>query len=130
MTYIAIVWDERNILTSLRLCFEAEGFEVDTFEHPLVALPKLIFVPPHLLILNGHMPGMHGLEFFARFREYSRAPVVFASASADMIEAELARRGTPAEAYLEIPFSQRHIVQLAKDLIHAGHLKHAAQNLR
>ena len=117
MTHIAIVWDERDVLTSLRMCLEAEGFDVATFENPLVALPKLICVPPQLLILNGRMPGMHGLEFFARFRECSRAPVVFASASIEMIEAELARRGTPAEAYLEIPFSQRLVVAEIKRLL-------------
>ena len=59
MAHIAIVEDEKNILTSLRLAFEHEGYSVETYDDPLVALPKLIFVPPDLLILNGHMPGMH-----------------------------------------------------------------------
>lgn len=112
MAIIAIVYDERNVVTSLKLALGAEGHIVDGYLDPLVALPKLICAPPQVLILNGRMPGMHGLEFFARFREFGRTPVIFLSASADEIEVELARRGTPAEAYIETPFLQRKIVEV------------------
>lgn len=117
MATLAIVWDEKNILTSLRLAFEADGYIVDTYLDPVIALPKVIFQPPSLLILNGKMPGMHGVEFFQKYREYSKAPVIFMSAWATEIEAYLARIGIPAEAYLELPFSQQEVVSRAKKIM-------------
>ena len=112
MAHIAIVDDEKNTLTSLRLAFEHEGYSVETYDDPLVALPKLIFVPPDLLILNGHMPGMHGIEFFQKFRQYSKAPVIFLSASADEIQDRLYDIGLPADEYVNKPCSQRQITGL------------------
>jgi len=120
MAYIAIVEDEKNICRSLRLALEAEGYVVDDFQDPLIALPKLICVPPNLLILNGHMPGMHGIAFFQKFREYSKAPVMFLSVSADEIQDALESRGMAAEAYVPKPFSQRHVVACAELLVRIG----------
>ena len=117
MANVAIVLDERNTLTSLRMALEAEGFIVDTYAAPLPALPKLILVPPSVLILNGRMPGMHGIEFFQRFRAFCRTPVIFLSASADEIEAHLSEVGTPAEAYVCMPFSQREIIALVRTVL-------------
>ena len=74
MAYIAIVEDEKNICRSLRLALEAEGYVVDDFQDPLIALPKLICVPPNLLILNGHMPGMHGIVFFRNSGSTAKRP--------------------------------------------------------
>jgi len=120
MAYIAIVEDEKNICRSLRLALEAEGYVVDDFQDPLIALPKLICVPPNLLILNGHMPGMHGIVFFQKFREYSKAPVMFLSASADEIQDTLESRGMSAEAYVPKPYSPRYVVACAKLLVRIG----------
>ena len=114
MAHIAIVEDEKNTLTWLRLAFEHEGYSVETYDDPLVALPKLIFVPPDLLILNGHMPGMHGIEFFQKFRQYSKAPVIFLSASADEIQDRLYDIGLPADEYVYKPCSQRQITGLVE----------------
>jgi 5-methylcytosine-specific restriction endonuclease McrA len=77
-----------------------------------VALPRLICVPPDLLILNGRMPGLHGIDFFLNFRQFSKAPVVFLSASADEIAARLQAVGKPAAAYVDKPFSQRRLVEV------------------
>ncbi len=120
MAYIAIVEDEKNICKSLRLALEAEGYVVDDFQDPLIALPKLICVPPNLLILNGYMPGMHGIAFFQKFREYSSAPVMFISANAEEIQDTLESMGMTAEAYVAKPFSQRLIVGYAKRLLRGG----------
>ncbi len=46
MALIATVEYERNILTSLRIAPEAEGFEVETYQNPGIALRKLLFLPP------------------------------------------------------------------------------------
>lgn len=120
MALIAIVEDERNILTSLRIALEAEGFEVETYQNPVIALPKLLFLPPMLLILNGHMPGMHGIDVFVKFRAYSKAPVIFLSASAEEIQDELERRGCPADEYIAKPFSHRHVMATVRRLLARG----------
>ena len=117
MTSVAIINDERGILVALGLALEAEGFVVDTYEHPVPALPKLILVPPSVLILNGRMPGMHGIDFFLKFREFCRTPVIFLSASADDIEEHLTCIGAPAAAYVGLPFAQRTLVALLKEVL-------------
>ena len=65
-TYLAIVNDERNILTSLRTAFEADGFVVNAFLDPLVAMPKLFLVPPQVVLHNGKMPRTNGIEFLLK----------------------------------------------------------------
>ena len=117
MTTIAVVEDERNILTSLKMAFELEGYEVRVFQDPVAALPKLIFEPPHLLILNGKMPGMHGIDFFKKFRAFSRAPEIILSAWAEEISAALDQIGLPADAYVDKPFSQRQLVAVSNRLL-------------
>lgn len=117
MTDIAIVDDELAICRSLAIAFEADGWTARVFTDPLVALAALIAVPPRLLILNGHMPGMHGIEFFERFRPYSCCPVVFLSASADEIEAACAEKGLHAADYVAKPFSQRHLIGICQRLL-------------
>lgn len=116
MTVVAIVHDELTILTSLGMALEAEGFAVDTYSDPTPALLKLILVPPSILILNGRMPGMHGIEFFLKFREFSRAPVIFLSASADEIEDYLSGIGKPAEGYIGA-YSQRRVIATIKNVL-------------
>jgi two-component system, OmpR family, response regulator ChvI len=105
MATIAIVDDEKNILVSLRSAFAARGHLVETFDDPLAALPRLISVPPRVLILNGRMPGLHGVDFFLKFRSHCPAPVIFLSASACEIEDSLDAIGVPASAYVDKPFS-------------------------
>lgn len=112
MKRIAVVDDELTILTSLWLTLEAEGYAVEAFSDPAVALPKLICVPPSLIILNGRMPGLHGIDFFLMFRRYSKAPVIFLSASADEIATHLHAVNRPATAYVNKPFSQRMLLEL------------------
>jgi two-component system response regulator ChvI len=115
MKRIAVVDDEPTILTSLRLTLESEGYAVEVFSDPAVALPKLICVPPTLLILNGRMPGLHGIDFFLMFRQYSKAPVIFLSASADEIATHLQAIDRPATAYVNKPFSQRVLLALVAE---------------
>ena len=112
MAYVAVVEDERNILTSVCIALEGEGHTVQGFDNPVVALPKLIFAPPDLLILNGTMPGMHGIAFFLKFREFSRAPVIFLSANAEDIQDQLERLGHCADDYVGKPFSHAYLMKL------------------
>lgn len=120
MARITIVNDDRNILNFLRLDFEAEGYTVDTFQDPVIALPKVIFEPPNILILNGWMPRMHGIEFFKMFRRYSRAKVIILSFSAEEIEEHLAEIGLSADAYFYSPFPTRSLIVASNKLLRAA----------
>ncbi|MCP4934981.1 MAG: response regulator [bacterium] len=113
MTDIAILEDDRNIRVSLGMYLEHEGYTVITYGNPLKALSELISFPPRLLVLNGRMPGMHGIDVFLTFREYSQSPVVFLSASVDEIEAKLEAIGKPAEGYVLKPFWQSELLEIA-----------------
>lgn len=126
MPEIAIVDDEPNILISLRLNFRQRGCAVRTYSDPCVALPELIAHPPDLLILNGRMPGMHGLELYRRLRVSSDVPVIFLSASAEKIAEELARCGTPAAAYFDKPFWQEELQRIVADVLGEGRLPRGA----
>jgi DNA-binding response OmpR family regulator len=95
----------------------SEGYAVDTYDDPVAAWPKLISARPSLLILNGYMPRMHGIEFFLRYRSVSSRPVLFMSASAEEIESTLAALGTPADAYLQKTFSLHHLRELVARLL-------------
>lgn len=109
MKRVAVVDDEIAILTSLRSALEAEGYAVEVYADPAVALPKLISVPPNLVVLNGRMPG---IDFFLMLRRFAKVPVVFLSADADKIALRLRSISSPASAYMEKPFSQRALVDL------------------
>jgi DNA-binding response OmpR family regulator len=112
MGTITIVDDDQLILDGMSHALRAEGYWVETFKDPIVALPKVIFEPPRLLILNGRMPRMHGIDFFQQYRRYSRRSVLICSASADKIAETLAALGQPADAYLAKPFSLRALTAL------------------
>jgi len=103
------------------MVFEAERLTVETYEDPVIALPKVICVPPNVLILNGKMPGMHGIEFFLKYREFCRVPVIFLSASAEEIEEHLREIGKPAEAYVQMPCSQRQMIAVVRDVLRAAY---------
>jgi two-component system response regulator ChvI len=122
MPEIAIVDDEPNILISLRLNFRQWGYSVRTYSDPCAALPELIAQPPDVLILNGRMPGMHGLELYRRLRASSDVPVIFLSAHAERIADELVRCGTPAQAYVDKPFWQEVLLHLVEDVLGEGRL--------
>jgi DNA-binding response OmpR family regulator len=120
MPDIAIVDDDSPVCNAISRALGDAGFQMRVFHDPLVALPHLMCQPPRLLVLNGKMPGMHGIEFFRRFRPYSRCPVVFLSASAEEIEETLRRQDHPAEVYIAKPFSMGHLVATCQRLIEAA----------
>ncbi len=105
MPDFAILDDNRKLVEELRALYEYRyGYVIDTYHAPITALPTLIDKPPPLLILNGRMLGMHGIEFFRRFRQATSTPVIFMSAWAEEIKEQLAGEGTPAEDYVQTPY--------------------------
>ena len=110
MTRIALVDDDRNILTSVSMALEAEGYEVRTYTDGASALAALISHPPDLAVLDIKMPRMDGMELLRRLRQKSDVPVIFLTSKDEEIDEVLGLR-MGADDYMRKPFSQRLLIE-------------------
>jgi two-component system, OmpR family, response regulator ChvI len=110
---IALVDDERNILTSLGIALEAEGYKVRTYSDGAAALEALTEEPVDLAILDIKMPRMDGLELLRRLRQQTDMPVIFLTSKEGEID-ELFGLKLGADDYIAKPFSQRLLVERVK----------------
>ncbi len=106
MTNIALVDDDENILTSLSIFLESEGYVVTTFTDGADALDVLAETPPDLAILDVKMPRMDGLELLRRLRQSTDLPVIFLTSKDHEIDEEVGLK-LGADDYITKPFSQR-----------------------
>jgi two-component system response regulator ChvI len=113
---IALVDDERNILTSLRMALEAEGYKVRTYNDGASALEALTEDPADLGIFDIKMPRMDGMELLRRVRQQSDMPVIFLTSKDEEID-ELFGLKMGADDYIAKPFSQRLIVERVKAVL-------------
>lgn len=113
---IALVDDERNILNSLRMALEAEGFKVRTYSDGAEALEALTEDPVDLGIFDIKMPRMDGMELLRRVRQQSDMPVIFLTSKDEEID-ELFGLKMGADDYIAKPFSQRLVVERVKAVL-------------
>ena len=113
---IALVDDERNILTSLRMALEAEGYKVRTYNDGTSALEALAEEPADLGIFDIKMPRMDGMELLRRVRQQSDMPVIFLTSKDEEID-ELFGLKMGADDYIAKPFSQRLVVERVKAVL-------------
>jgi two-component system response regulator ChvI len=113
---IALVDDERNILTSLRMALEAEGYKVRTYNDGVSALEALTEEPADLGIFDIKMPRMDGMELLRRVRQQSDMPVIFLTSKDEEID-ELFGLKMGADDYIAKPFSQRLVVERVKAVL-------------
>ena len=113
MPTIALVDDDRNILTSVSLSLEAEGWRVQTYTDGASALDGLKSSPPDLAIFDIKMPRMDGMELLRRLRQRSDLPVIFLTSKDDEID-ELFGLKMGADDFIKKPFSQRLLVERVK----------------
>ncbi|MEE8505557.1 MAG: response regulator, partial [Kiloniellales bacterium] len=83
---IALVDDDRNILTSISMALEAEGFRVRTYSDGSEALRGLNANPVDLAILDIKMPRMDGMELLNRLRRNSNMPVIFLTSKDEEVD--------------------------------------------
>ena len=103
---IALVDDDRNILTTLSIALQAEGFATRVYSDGEAALKALTENPPDLAVFDIKMPRMDGMELLVRLRESSDLPVIFLT-SKDEEQDEAAGLALGADDYITKPFSQR-----------------------
>jgi two-component system response regulator ChvI len=116
MPTIALVDDDRNILTSVALALEAEGYRVETYTDGASALDGMQMAPPDLAIFDIKMPRMDGMELLRRFRQMSDLPVIFLTSKDDEID-ELFGLKMGADDFIKKPFSQRVLVERVRALL-------------
>ncbi|MDA0653897.1 MAG: response regulator transcription factor [Proteobacteria bacterium] len=107
---IALVDDDRNILASVSMTLEAEGFRVRTFEDGVQALQALTQTPADLVVLDIKMPRMDGLALLSRLRQISDVPAIFLTSKDDEVDEALGLK-MGADDYVRKPFSQRLLVE-------------------
>ena len=125
MATIALVDDDRNILTSVSLALEAEGYRVQTYTDGASALDGLKANPPDLAIFDIKMPRMDGMELLRRLRQKSDLPVIFLTSKDEEID-ELFGLKMGADDFIRKPFSQRLLVERVKAILRRANPKDAA----
>jgi two-component system, OmpR family, response regulator ChvI len=116
MAKIALVDDDRNILTSVSICLEAEGFEVETYNDGQAALDAFNRKLPDMAVFDMKMPRMDGMELLQRVRQKTQMPIIFLTSKDDEIDEVLGLR-MGADDYVKKPFSQRLLVERIRALL-------------
>ncbi|MFP4537339.1 MAG: response regulator transcription factor [Dichotomicrobium sp.] len=116
MATIALVDDDKNILTSLRMLLESEGYRIDAYTDGMSALDGLSSAPPDLAILDIKMPRMDGMELLRRLRHKSEIPVIFLTSKDEEID-ELFGLRMGADDFIRKPFSHRLLVERVKTIL-------------
>ena len=110
---IALVDDDRNILTSVSIGLQAEGFVTRVYSDGAAALKAFADNPPDLAVFDIKMPQMDGMELLRRVREMGgtvgATPVIFLTSKDDELDEALGL-AMGADDYIAKPFSQRLLV--------------------
>ncbi|HRJ68687.1 MAG TPA: response regulator transcription factor [Beijerinckiaceae bacterium] len=125
MPTIALVDDDRNILTSVSIALEAEGYRVQTYTDGASALDGLRQNPPDMAIFDIKMPRMDGMELLRRLRQKSDLPVIFLTSKDEEID-ELFGLKMGADDFIKKPFSQRLLVERVKAVLRRAGAKDVA----
>lgn len=118
---IALVDDDRNILTTVSIALQAEGFATRVYSDGATALRALLDNPPDLAVFDIKMPRMDGLELLQKLREKSALPVIFLT-SKDEEPDEALGLALGADDYIAKPFSQRLLVARIRAILRRSEL--------
>jgi two-component system response regulator ChvI len=113
---IALVDDDRNILTSVSIALEDEGFKVRTYLDGSEALRGISTNPVDLAVLDIKMPRMDGMELLGHLRKTTNLPVIFLTSKDEEIDEVLGLR-MGADDYITKPFSQRLLIERIRSLL-------------
>ena len=122
---IALVDDDQNILTSVSLALEAEGFAVDKYLDGEQGLNGITRRPPDLAVLDIKMPRLDGMEVLEKLRKSSNLPVIFLTSKDDEVDEALGLR-IGADDYIKKPFSQRLLIERVKAILRRVNLNEDA----
>lgn len=118
---IALVDDDKNILTSISIALQSEGFATRIYSDGETALKALIENPPDLAVLDIKMPRMDGMDLLRRLREKSGIPVIFLTSKDDELDEALGL-AMGADDYISKPFSQRLLIARIRAILRRSEL--------
>ena len=113
---IVLVDDDQNILTSVSLALESEGFNVETFIDGEQGLNGILRRIPDLVILDIKMPRLDGMEVLEKLRKKTNVPVIFLTSKDDEIDEALGLR-IGADDYIKKPFSQKLLLERIRAIL-------------
>ncbi len=113
---IILVDDDRNILASVSIALEAEGFAVRTYSDGEEGYKGIMDGSPDLVVLDIKMPRMDGMEVLSKLRETSAVPVIFLTSKDDEVDEVIGLR-MGADDYITKPFSQRLLIERIRALL-------------
>ena len=119
---IALVDDDRNILTSLSVALQSEGFTTRVYTDGETALKALGDNPADLAVLDVKMPKMDGMELLRRLREKSALPVIFLTSKDDELDEALGL-AMGADDYIAKPFSQRLLIARIRAVLRRAEMR-------
>jgi two-component system response regulator ChvI len=122
---IALVDDDRNILTSVSIALQAEGFVTRVYTDSTAALKAFMEKQPDLGVFDIKMPHMDGIELLRRLREFSTIPVIFLTSKDDELDEALGL-AMGADDYISKPFSQRLLIARIRALLRRQELARGA----
>ena len=116
MSSLALVDEDENIVTSLKMIFEYEGYQVRTYFDGQSALPALTDTPPDIAIFDVKMPKMDGMELLRRLRQTSDVPVIFLTSKDEEID-EVIEFNIGADDFVRKPCSNRLLSERVKAVL-------------
>ncbi|HKT20417.1 MAG TPA: response regulator transcription factor [Stellaceae bacterium] len=123
---IAVVDDDKYLLSSISMALEGEGYKVSTFSDGFEALKAVTQRPVDLAVLDIKMPRMDGIELLGRIRKVSALPVIFLTSREDETDKVFGLRAG-ADDYITKPFSYRLLLARIHALLRRGKLAAASQ---
>ncbi len=127
MPTIVLVDDDANILASIKMALEAEGFATRSFTDGHTALQALADKPADIGVFDIKMPRMDGLELLRKLRQTSQMPVVFLTSKDDEID-EIFGLKMGADDYVTKPFSQRLLIERIRAVLRRTKAREQAAN--
>ena len=119
---IALVDDDRNILTSVSIALQSEGYLTRVYSDSEIALKAIIDNPPDLVVLDIKMPKMDGMELLRRLREKSAVPAIFLTSKDEELDEALGL-AMGADDYIAKPFSQRLLLARIRAVLRRSELR-------
>jgi len=113
---IAVVDDDRAILTTIQSLLEEEGFEVRAYTDGEAALQSVNALPFDLALVDIKMPRMDGMELLHRLRQRSSLPVIFLTGKDQEIDEVMGLR-IGADDYITKPFRQHLLIERIRALL-------------
>ena len=119
---VFLIDDDKNILTSVSMLLETEGYKVRTFSDGESGLKAILENDPDIAVVDIKMPRLDGIELLKKLRKTSDMPVIFLTSKDTEID-ELLGLKVGADDYITKPFSQRILIERIRILIKRSELK-------